>query len=146
MFDFYKKYKDRIELPPEVLENVVIEYRARPDQKVKFVYVISDTGRTQENFITENMNQVFKGIYTKKIMLFCEEHLMYYITEQDMTDTELTESKEYSIDMNLTETDATRYSKINEILICKELKEESTVKSLMDEYYIEKQLTDRLFN
>ena len=79
-------------------------------------------------------------------MLFCEEHLMYYITEQDMTDTELTESKEYSIDMNLTETDATRYSKINEILICKELKEESTVKSLMDEYYIEKQLTDRLFN
>lgn len=146
MFDFYKKYKDRIELPPEVLENVVIEYRARPDQKVKFVYVISDTGKTQENFITENMNQVFKGIYTKKIMLFCEEHLMYYITEQDMTDTELTESKEYSIDMNLTETDATRYSKINEILICKELKEESTVKSLMDEYYIEKQLTDRLFN
>ena len=145
IFDFYKEYKGKFELPPEVLESIVVEYRARPDQKVKFVYVIADNGKTEGNYVTENMNQVFKGIYTKKIMLFCAEHLMYYITEEDVTDAELTESKEYSIDMNLMETDTTRYSKLNEILICKELKEESTIKGLMDEYYVEKQLTDRLF-
>lgn len=146
MFEFFKKYKDVLTLPSEVLENVIIEYRTRPDTKVYFEYMISENGENEGEFSLSEMQQIFSGVYTKKIMIFYGEKLLYYISEGEEQERSLTESEKFYLDSNMLDSIDTRYSKLNEILVCKELKEDSTLKNLMKEYFMEKKLVDNLFN
>ncbi len=145
MFDFYKKYNKKIKLPPEVMENAVIEYRTPPDKKVYIHYITANKSETAGEYTTEEMEQVFQGIYTKKLLLFYGENIMYYITEENEEDTKLTESRNYYLEGNLADGDGSRYSRLNEILICSELNEDSTLRELMENYYCENKLIDRLF-
>lgn len=145
LFDFYKKYTDKIEVPYQVTENVVLEYRTKPDTKVYIHFLITNREDSAQEYMTEEMSQVFPGIYTKKLLLFYGENLMYYITEDWMDTGNLTESKNYYIDSDMFNSDESRYSKINEILVCKEMKEESTIREMMKSYYIENVMTEKLF-
>lgn len=145
IFDFYKKYREKIQIPYQVTENAVVEYRTRPDIKVYIHYMVTSRGETSEDYQTEEMTEVFPGIYTKKLLLFYGENLMYYITEECMDTSNLTESENYYIDSDMSDSDESRYSKLNEILVCKEMKEESTIRETMKAYYIENMMAEQLF-
>lgn len=145
LFDFYKKYNKKIVLPPEAMENAVIEYRTSPDKKVYIHYVVFNKNEASGEYTTEEMERVFDGLYTKKLLLFYGENIMYYITEENDEDTMLTESRNYYLEGNLADSDMSRYGRLNEILICRELNEDSTIRELIENYYCENRLIDKLF-
>jgi hypothetical protein len=56
-----------------------------------------------------------------------------------------TESNDYQLDDRVIEKGSYRYGMLNDILICRELKEESVVNELAGKYYITERLTKKLF-
>ena len=127
------------------MENTVVEYRTDYNKNVFIHYILFTGDAEHKEFVTEEMTQTFKGVFTCKIMMFFGENLMYYITEDGDTGENLTESRNYYIADENIDVNDTRYSKLNEILICKEMREESTIREMMKTYYEEKQLVNQLF-
>ena len=144
-FDFFKKYWGKVKMSWNVMENTVVEYRTDYNKNVFIHYILFTGDAEHKEFVTEEMTQTFKGVFTCKIMMFFGENLMYYITEDGDTGENLTESRNYYIADENIDVNDTRYSKLNEILICKEMREESTIREMMKTYYEEKQLVNQLF-
>lgn len=144
-FDFFKKYWGKVKMSWEVMENTVVEYRTDKDKNVFIHYMLTTNKDGEKEFVTEEMKQVFGGVFISKIKMFFGENLMYYITEDVDAGERLTESRKYYLADENIDINETRYSKLNEILVCKDMKEESTLREMIKSYYEEKQLVDELF-
>ena len=131
------------------MDKFVIEYRTEPQEKVLINYILEQDRGVEESsgreFVTEEMEQPFYGLYTKSFTLFYGENVKYYITEDSGTGKAFTESKCYTLDDRHVEVGSTRFGMLNDILECMELKEESTVRDLIKKYYVTKSLTEQLF-
>jgi hypothetical protein len=127
------------------MDKTTIVYRNEPADKVLINYY-TETGNLQpKDYISEEMKQVFPGMYIKSYTLFYGEKINYYIMEIRGEESVLTESCEYSLDDRTIEVSDSRFGKLNDILVCKELKDEKLVGSLAKEYYINNELVKRLF-
>lgn len=148
-FNFFKKFNKYFSLSGTVLDKFVIEYRTEPQEKVLINYILEQDRSVEESsgreFVTEEMEQPFYGLYTKSFTLFYGENVKYYITEDSGTGKAFTESKCYTLDDRHVEVGSTRFGMLNDILECMELKEESTVRDLIKKYYVTKSLTEQLF-
>ena len=144
-FDFFRKYWGKVKMSWSVMENTVVEYRTDYNKKVYIHYILTTEDVEHKEFITEEMTQIFKGVFVCRIMMFFGENLMYYITEDGDSGESLTESRNYYIADENVDVNETRYSRLNEILVCKEMKEESTIREMMKGYYEENRLVEKLF-
>lgn len=145
LFDFYKQFGKWIELSGAVLDTTTIAYRTSPQDKVTIQYSI-DTGNGDDNdFKMEDMECTFQGLYRKSFTLFYGEVLKYYITEISGTQSSVAESQNYHLDDRTVEINTSRYGMLNDILVCRDLKDEETVRELADKYYTTNSLTTKLF-
>ena len=91
------------------------------------------------------MKQVFSGMYIKSFTVFYGEKINYSITKVSGDDTLIDESSEHILDDRSVETNTSRYGRLNDILVCRDLKEESIVSNLSMEYYVDNELVKKLF-
>lgn len=149
IFNFYKKFNEYFPLSGTILDKFIIEYRTEPQDKVLINYILEQDSGTEElsgrEFVSEEMEQPFHGLYTKAFTLFYGENVKYYITEDSGEQKAHTESRRYTLDDRHVEVGCTRFGMLNDILECMELKEESTVQDLIKKYYVTKSLTEQLF-
>ncbi|MBP3579096.1 MAG: hypothetical protein J6K15_13385 [Lachnospiraceae bacterium] len=142
IFGFYKEFEGKIALPAYMLDKYFVEYRTNPEHKLVIHY---SCGLEDEELKTEEMVDAGYGIFEKELILFYGESLQYFITEESENGTEIVESRI----INHTETDVsfgtTKYGKINEILVTKELQDEKTLFSLLEQYYKEEYAIKRHF-
>jgi len=102
-------------------------------------------GVEDEDMQEEEMTDAGYGIFEKELILFYGETLQYFITEESEQGTEVVESKVVThteADMSFA---ATKYGKINEILLTKELQDEKTLFSLLEQYFKEEYAIKRHF-
>lgn len=133
-FKFFEKYKKEV---PELLEytdKVVIEYVTDPDVRVTLHYIMSDETNNEEDYRTEEMRNIFGGVFSREFILFFGETLKYYITELVGDKEILTVSDSVSISDTVTKSDASRYSMINDMVVSKAVRDEDTLQKLMEEY------------
>lgn len=143
-FEFFKKFRKWFPLPAAIADKSVIEYRTAPDCKV-YLHC-STAGENLDNaYITYPMEPVFGGVYVKEFTLFYGESILYYITEETETGTNVTESRNFFIGDDVLCTDSTAYGRLNDILRCKEMKEETTLRELTKNYYIHKNTVEKAF-
>jgi len=142
IFGFYKEFEGKIALPAYMLDKYFVEYRTNPENKLIIHY---SCGMEDEELKEEEMTDAGYGIFEKELILFYGESLQYFITEESERGTEIVESRI----INHTETDVsfgtTKYGKINEILVTKELQDEKTLYSLLEQYYKEEYAIKRHF-
>lgn len=81
-FRFFRDFYGKVKLPGETLDMTYISYYSGSHNTVTITYMISSDGQ-DTGFVTENMPEVFKGMRTSRFMLFHDEILQYYITEED---------------------------------------------------------------
>ena len=132
MLPFFKGFKNKIDLPGEVADRHMVEYKTNPAHIVKIHYLIEDEQKKQE-FITETMENVYQGIFVKTFTLFYNEVLQYYITETDGTDENITESIMVRVDADF-DVEEDRYNQLNLMLMAQEVQDEKTLLELMDNY------------
>lgn len=144
-FEFYKKFQQWFPLPYRVLETTVVEYRIEPGADVRIHYIVETGMLEQKDYTTEEMQCFFGGVYVKYFTLFYGENILYYISEKSDGKEYVTESENlYMTRRELLEDDS-RYGLLNDMMICKDLKDETTLKELAGTYMVRKRLAESLF-
>ena len=81
-----------------------------------------------EDYIAEDMPDVYDGIFVKQFIMFFGEMIQYYITEEQGGRIEVTESSRLSNNDVYNEKDDSRYNLLNQMLISSTLQDEVTKK------------------
>lgn len=145
VFEFYKKFKKYFSIPYDISHKTVVEYRTNPENKV-YIHYISGNGSTdEEKYKVSLMTNVAGGVFTYAFVLFYGENIQYYITEENRGQTAVTESRNLKITEVDFSGDGTHYGMINDILVCREMKEEKTFEKMAEDYIIKRELINTVF-
>lgn len=145
IFEFFKEYKKYFSIPYVAEDKTILEYRTNPDSKVYINYIIETGTFEQKNYTKLEMRSVYPGIFTFDIILFYGERLIYYISEEHNKESIITESRKVGLSDRIIGENPSRYGILNDIMICKELHEESTLAEIARGYDLKQRLTDEMF-
>jgi len=126
---FFMEYKDRLSLPDSLAGKHFITYVSKPGNQVYIHYRIGN----ENEYVTERMPDIFMGIHMKELVLFYNDEVRYYITEEASDGVRTTE--EYSIRYECDVTDeSTKYNQINKMLLALEKKFDAELLEMMEKY------------
>lgn len=141
-FAFYKRLPQELVLKYHLYDKVFLEYRTNPHSHVVLNYSRDEDGN---NFIKEDMQDVYGGIFVKSFVMFFGEAVQYYISEEHGNQVEVTESNRIVNNDVYSQNDTSRYNLLNQMLISSTLQEESELHQTMKTYAGYEELTRNLF-
>ncbi len=140
---YFAEYRNQIALPEKVLNKCYITYITDPRNQVYIHFRFIK--QQEQDYITERMNNVFMGIHVKEFSLFYHETVQYYITEGYAEEEATTESFHAQYDPETPEDEDSRYNQINLMLMAEEVKDDSTLLGMMENYIQREYLADTCF-
>ena len=136
-FSFYLNYPDSWLREVQLYDKSMIEYHARPDAKVSIHYQIVKEDGDPSEYITEVLLPSYEDTYIKTFILFEDETLRYYFTENNgeekVTDKHIYEMKKVK--------PIGRYGRLNDMLYLKS----GALERAMTEFAVESQLAGEIF-
>jgi hypothetical protein len=129
---FFKNYGDVVKLPKRIAERCYVEYKTNPKRQVFLHYRLLKNSNSEE-FITECMTNVFLGIHVKEFVLFYNEELQYYVTEELENEVSRTDIFQISYERDIQPSNS-KYNRINTMLEALEAQDESSLLDMMAEY------------
>lgn len=143
---FFAHFKDISRDAALIANSELVEYKGNPESTVVIHYIISKEDEEAGDYVSEEMKNMFGGIFVKEFLLFFGETLQYYVTEEFGNKEQLTESGtiQKSDALSLDATD--RYAMVNDIAIATTLKDYSTSKELLEEYSKKEFMAQSLFS
>ena len=141
-FDFFAKLDYRLLKKYFIYDKAFLQYESTPGAHVVLHYSRDEDG---EEFNTEDMVEMYDGIYVKTFVIFFGELIRYYITEEHDNSIEVKESNRLTCNNIPGDNDHSRYNLINEMIISDTLSDETTLKSNIDEYKRLDAATKQLF-
>ncbi len=132
---FYKKFQNTVTLPSRINDRIFAEYITNPCHKVTIHYRLEEKNSPEE-FISEEMKNVYLGIHMKEFILFYNESIQYYITEEDENgQVSVTESVNVRLDHDMKLEEDTRYNHINFMLTALDVQDDITLIESLRNYY-----------
>lgn len=141
LFPFFKEFKKYLTIPEQMYNKYYVEYNTNPEYKVTIHYCLNG-----EEFIAESMKDICYGCFIKEFILFADETLQYYITEEWYGQETITESTEIKLAQENIEADETKYCQINLMVTAKELNDTTTVECMLKQYIKADATAARLFH
>lgn len=141
-FSFYKKLDKRLVMKYHFYDKIFLEYRANPRKHVVLHYSRDEDG---ENFVAEDMTDVYDGIFVKSFVMFFGEMIQYYISEEYGGEVEVTESSRIINNDVYGEKDDSRYNLLNQMLISATLQDEQALYHSMKQYAGYEEVTGKAF-
>ena len=131
-FAFFRHLPDSLCNRYQLHNRMLVEYHARPDSRIQIHYRMP---KQQQEFISASMPNVYDGIFTWEFLLFRNDEVEYYITEETENGTQqLGESSRISgIEYRDTRYGG-RYAYINQMLYLREQGNEKELLQVMKEY------------
>lgn len=141
-FDFFARLDYRLLEKYFLYDKAFLQYESTPGTHVVLHYSRDEDG---EEFNSEDMVEMYDGIYVKTFVIFFGEMIRYYITEEHDNSIEVNESNRLTCNNIPGDNDHSRYNLINEMIISDTLSDETTLKSNIDEYKRLDAATKQLF-
>lgn len=141
-FDFFARLDYRLLEEYFIYDKAFLQYESTPGTHVVLHYSRDEDG---EEFNSEDMVEMYDGIYVKTFVIFFGELIRYYITEEHDNSIEVKESNRLTCNNIPGDNDHSRYNLINEMIISDTLSDETTLKSNIDEYKRLDAATKQLF-
>lgn len=141
-FDFFARLDYRLLKKYFIYDKAFLQYESTPGAHVVLHYSLDEDG---EEFNSEDMVEMYDGIYVKTFVIFFGELIRYYITEEHDNSIEVKESNRLTCNNIPGDNDHSRYNLINEMIISDTLSDETTLKSNIDEYKRLDAATKQLF-
>lgn len=141
---FFKDLKIMKRFSLRIHDKYFVEYRTDPNNKV-FIHYLIDGNEDKQNFISEEMVNVCYGIFIKEFVLFENEILQYYISEESASGSSITESKSVNIEVMKDEIQETNFGRLNSIIHTKETMDGETFDMELDQYIRMEHAIDALF-
>lgn len=141
-FDFFARLDYRLLEKYFLYDKAFLQYESTPGTHVVLHYSRDEDG---EEFNSEDMVEMYDGIYVKTFVIFFGELIRYYITEEHDNSIEVKESNRLTCNNIPGDNDHSHYNLINEMIISDTLSDETTLKSNIDEYKRLDAATKQLF-
>lgn len=141
-FDFFARLDYRLLEKYFLYDKAFLQYESTPGTHVVLHYSRDEDG---EEFNSEDMVEMYDGIYVKTFVIFFGELIRYYVTEEHDNSIEVKESNRLTCNNIPGDNDHSRYNLINEMIISDTLSDETTLKSNIDEYKRLDAATKQLF-
>ena len=140
-FAFYQDLSEQLRRKYLLIDKYYIEYRTKRNGRVWLHYTREET----EEYITEEMNEVYDGIFVKKMILFAGETVRYNISEE--IDGRMEAAKSGRIECGLTKErkEEGRYHRLNEMLSLKILNDTDGLDAKIREYGQLDSITEKMF-
>lgn len=144
VFPYFAKLAGSINLPFSVVDKTMVEYRTNPNHRVVIHYTYEDTDR-HKNYVSEDMKNVYEGIFVKDFILFYGESVTYYISEEDENGETLNESVTLTNHTVNPQSTQGRYETLNDILASRSAHENETFRKLVHSYAVTDAVVSELF-
>lgn len=142
---FFKNFQNVVPLPSQINDRIFVEYITNPAHRVIIHYRLEGHNGSEE-FVFEEMKNVYMGIHVKEFILFYNESVQYYITEEDREgQAAVTESVNVKLDNSMKLDEDTRYNHLNFILTALEVQDDKTLIESISNYYKINHVTSRAF-
>ena len=141
-FAFFKRLHPDLVLKYHLYDKVFLEYRTSPHSHVVLNYSRDEDG---DNFIKEDMLDIYDGIFVKSFVMFFGEAIQYYISEEHGSQVEVTESNRIVNNDVYNKNDESRYNLLNQMLISNTLQEDEELYSAMKQYARLEEVTQKVF-
>lgn len=144
LFPFMKDFEGVLALPKEMYIKSFLTYRSNAGHHVDVHYYRK--GRKRPDTHTERMREYFSGYYVKDFVLFADEELQFYITDEEDGEVKRVEGACLKLEPCLKGAADSRFAMINQLLACREEKsagefEEMLLLYMKDVYLIDKTIT-----
>ena len=133
-FKFFSKFADIVPEISDYLDKTIIEYRTNPNYRVMLHYILENGQNDDENYHTEEMRDMFGGVFTREFILFFGENLQYYITEEQNGKEVLTASDSLSVSDTSDSRVESRYTMLNDMVVSRTVQDDNTLLDIMREY------------
>lgn len=144
-FGFYRRLRQQRYLLGELSDKVIVEYHTRPGGRARIHYVISREDGQEQEYLSENMRDVFGGICCKEFVLFYGETLQYYVTEEIGGKEAMTATGSLQCPEPESDAAGTKYDKINEMKLSRSLQKHETFDEELESYYFKEFCGESLF-
>ncbi|MCR5673216.1 MAG: DUF5717 family protein, partial [Lachnospiraceae bacterium] len=144
-FRFFGRYMDLVPEISDYLDKTIIEYRTDPNYRVMLHYILENGQEEDESYHTEEMRNMFGGVFTREFILFFGENLQYYITEEQNGKEVLTASDSLSVSDTSDSRVESRYTMLNDMVVSRTVKDENTLLDIMREYVEADAFAHRVF-
>ncbi len=139
-FAFYRRFPEKIKHYFQIYDKIFLEYRTFSDRRVLLHYRTDN----EEQFVTEEMPEVFGGIYVKTFTVFFGESIEYYITEEGEDGLKVVESEQI-VGREAGGRDDSRYELLNTMLFVRTLGDNERLRELMISYERREKENELLF-
>lgn len=134
IFPFFQRFIPEIQLPGNIGNKYYVEYKTDPRHKVLLHYFLEDED-LREDFLVEQMENLYEGIFVRDFTLFHNETLQYYVEEVPLEgEPIITESITVRGNELQRNEEEDKYGQINMMLVAREMKDEKTLLSLIQNY------------
>ncbi|MBP5183756.1 MAG: hypothetical protein J6113_01460, partial [Lachnospiraceae bacterium] len=130
---FFKNFRGNMRIPQDICDKYYVEYRTDPAKKVVIHYSFED-GNNNNGYVEEEMRNICYGIFVKEFVIFGNEALQYYITEDSGEGETITESREIRPTPEQNMGEDTKFYQLNMIISAREMHDEKTALKLLDNY------------
>lgn len=143
-FSYFLNYTDWVPELYKYEDKVFLEYRTMPGMTVRVHYIIDSGEEEDVCYVTEDMKDLYEGIYVKCFTLFQGEVLQYYITEH--TETEIiTQSGELvGVGAGL-HGGSGRFAMLNDVMVASNMRDDVTATQLLEDYLRKDFYTRQMF-
>ncbi len=145
-FSYFKEFMEdgSIEMN-RFIDKTFIEYKSAPGKRVMIHYIVERDDLSSGEYQTREMQDMYGGVYVKSFILFFGENLLYYITEEENGDEQLTQSGSISKSDISRDITTSRFNEINDIVISNSLQDYDTFEQLIHEYRRKDFMISKLF-
>lgn len=130
---FFLDYRDKLPLPFELANKYYVTYVSNPESKVTIHYSMENGAGRQSEFKEDEMQNVFYGIFIKEFILFHNDRLQYYITEERDGESSITESIQITYQDDLSGEES-EYNMLNSMLVANDMQDSQAVLDLLSQY------------
>ena len=123
-FAFYGNLSHHMKMKYQLFDKYFLEYKSIPGKKVQMRY---KSRENQDIYVTEEMAEMYEGIYVKEFILFFGESIQYYISEKQDGEMVVTQSGTISGEKHGSFMEEGRYGRLNELFY---LREQGSTKGL----------------
>lgn len=136
-FEFYKKFSKWFNIPYNLVDKTIIDFRTNPKHKVEITYVLT-TSEGKKTPVTVEMETNYKGIFTKEFIMFYGEKIDYQIKEysDEYPYGKVVDNSSIRISDKNAYNNESRFGMINGMLICKDLGKDEVAREMMQSYQL----------
>lgn len=144
IFPYFLRLAKRFKVPFEITDKTMVQYKANPRKRIIIHYTYEDRDH-KKNYISEDMKNVYEGIFVKQFVLFYGENIQYYITEEERTGDKVPETRTLSNQSIKPDKSEGRYELLNDIIASRYMHDNETFSKLVHTYAVTEYVAGQVF-